>query len=849
MDLLHEIFADLREDEWLELCLISRDKQPMGRMFFNTVDELLAEAQKYSGQHHCFFGVAPRRTKSSTKEAVSRLTCVWAETDAKDFGNDKSKALVALDSFPLPWSAIVDSGHGYHGYLFLTDDLAPQEGEVVVKAVRDLVGGDNVFNCNRLLRIPGTLNIKDDEPLPCTVIEQAGHRYPAQDVVIIATKLRAVFREAINTGRAPKFAKDKSRTGADWSVKHELIKLGVSRETRDIIWLNSTKPIGEKAREDPGYNERTEAKLEKKHGASSAAISAAAAEFLEVNDCWLSASTSTILSTFVFIPERMIRGTGRIEDYFVGTMRSGGKVWENVRLPRCAFVRPEAFSRYLLRMEWQWFGKESELKKLLPFLVARWMENGASIATATEVIGRHGDLWVADCGTFTATEMLDPKDAPIIYDAPERVHPEQTFVQPPSEEEFTNLLEQLADLLPTINRPTVAYPVLGWFMAAPFKPLFNAFADPVRFPYLNLYGTKGSGKSSTVLKCYLPLLGVANAQSHNCATTEFVSLSLMDSTNAVPVSLTEFRRSSLSQRAYENLKRLLLMAYDYGKDARGRANQTTKEYTLSAPIVLDGEDVLDDPAIKDRTIFCNFSPETTKEGTAAWLAFNACIQLNLEWFALPYIQWSLTWTPERLHPLWKDCEAEVTRVFGRDMSDRVRRNLATVFTGLRLFQQFVQAHGVDTGLVTADVLSEVLAEVHDDVRGRAPIAVDAYIEEMVNYIVVSSDPQFVCKYDSDAHVLWFNNTSAYNWWCADRRRRGQGVLELAAIKAQLKELMMEEGNPGPGKYILKPKPITLPGGVSSHMHGLDLRAARNAGLDVTDTLNLSQVLLNLDVNR
>ena len=63
-----------------------------------------------------YFGVCPRSERKGTKDAIRRLSCVWADVDAKNFDGGKDEALRRIHEFPINPTVIVDSGNGYHVY-------------------------------------------------------------------------------------------------------------------------------------------------------------------------------------------------------------------------------------------------------------------------------------------------------------------------------------------------------------------------------------------------------------------------------------------------------------------------------------------------------------------------------------------------------------------------------------------------------------------------------------------------------------------------------------------------------------------------------------------------------------
>jgi len=151
-------------------------------VFYESTGELVEAISKTFASDRCFnhfFGVCPRVRKSGTKKDITHVPALWVDMDAKDFKDGKPEALTHLHKFPLAPTAIVDSGHGYHGYWFLKDpeeitgpaDVARVEG--YLRGLAKALKGDlKAAEIARVLRIPGTANIKDPAaPVPAAIIE------------------------------------------------------------------------------------------------------------------------------------------------------------------------------------------------------------------------------------------------------------------------------------------------------------------------------------------------------------------------------------------------------------------------------------------------------------------------------------------------------------------------------------------------------------------------------------------------------------------------------------------------------------------------------------------------------
>ena len=114
------------------------------------------------------------------RDSAASLVCLWADIDIAEAEKDNGKhyppgglTLQALRNLPLPPSAIVHSGRGFHAYWFLIQAADAQEyrdvpaqwqqylsTQVVDRDTGEVFEFDAVGDLARVLRVPGTINTK-----------------------------------------------------------------------------------------------------------------------------------------------------------------------------------------------------------------------------------------------------------------------------------------------------------------------------------------------------------------------------------------------------------------------------------------------------------------------------------------------------------------------------------------------------------------------------------------------------------------------------------------------------------------------------------------------------------------
>lgn len=172
-----------------------------------------------------YFGVAKYAEEGNrTKENVQSLKAFWLdidcsptkavvdETTGRPGGYiDQAAGLTALKTFckdvGLPKPTLVNSGRGLHVYWTLEEPITRAQWEPVAAKLRDVCRNrdfyvdDAVFEVARILRVPGTLNFKDDPPTDVSVLH-VGKPTPM-----------AFFRELFSVSDAPPPVQwDKSET-------------------------------------------------------------------------------------------------------------------------------------------------------------------------------------------------------------------------------------------------------------------------------------------------------------------------------------------------------------------------------------------------------------------------------------------------------------------------------------------------------------------------------------------------------------------------------------------------------------------------------------------------------------
>jgi len=124
----------------------------------------------------CFYGVLPRtETGGGKAEHAAPGRVVWVDVDFHDFESE-IQARAAVQDLPMRPTVIVCSGHGLHLYWLLSEEQRPGNLSLLSDALQLRVGGDACFDAARILRLPGSWNVKDRKNPRLVTIEEMDPR-------------------------------------------------------------------------------------------------------------------------------------------------------------------------------------------------------------------------------------------------------------------------------------------------------------------------------------------------------------------------------------------------------------------------------------------------------------------------------------------------------------------------------------------------------------------------------------------------------------------------------------------------------------------------------------------------
>jgi P4 family phage/plasmid primase-like protien len=163
-------------------------------------------------------GAMPNRPGGSrrNKENLAELVTAHAEVDTKEILCSLDEVIEAVWNLPHPPSITIRSGNGLHLYWLLSESLSADSENIyrlerLNEQLGELVGGDDVQDATRLLRVPFTHNTKKGAWKPVEIVEAKFEpRYEIDDLEEMVANLSPVVKRKPAAPRA-----DGGTTAAD----------------------------------------------------------------------------------------------------------------------------------------------------------------------------------------------------------------------------------------------------------------------------------------------------------------------------------------------------------------------------------------------------------------------------------------------------------------------------------------------------------------------------------------------------------------------------------------------------------------------------------------------------------
>lgn len=394
---------------------------------------------------------------------------------------------------------------------------------------------------------------------------------------------------------------------------------------------------------------------------------------------------------------------------------AGARDSYTVTVPTTVFNELRSFKKRVLTRRGATYSAGGDmLAELKKFVEAQ----DAPVRTGTDHIGLHrnGDEteWVTPNGVLSANGWRENPDTVLtLLDSPIK---EKWGLSPDDGDEYDS--EAVKDILRLVpqTRPHERFlPALGWFYAAPLRPLITDDFREDEFNILNVLGNSGSGKSAS-LEVLWQLFGM-DAEPFRADGTPFPLMKAMASSNALPLVFDEYKPADMTDYRKNNLHSYLRTSTRGGIEEKGNPDMTIDGYHLRAPVCLAGEQPLKGTAEERRSIQTAFTRQPTKDGTAERDAYTQLtggkhrdeIYEGYDLFehARAYYPWLLSQDESDLQQAWRDAHTTVSSLLDdldvSGLDKIVVQGYQTVAFGMTLYRKFAADMGANIdGLPVAE---------------------------------------------------------------------------------------------------------------------------------------------------
>lgn len=158
---------DKPDNELIKVSLRNRKTKGFSNEYFKSIDKTIDFVDRNKGIHDVYVGLATTINENGAKENLGSRCCIAFDFDSKDYADSNltfRDIIEIFKSIGLFYHLIVDSGHGFHVYLYIerTNDI-----ERVIKINKEIalkLGADmKAILPTQSLRIPDTYNFKNEE--------------------------------------------------------------------------------------------------------------------------------------------------------------------------------------------------------------------------------------------------------------------------------------------------------------------------------------------------------------------------------------------------------------------------------------------------------------------------------------------------------------------------------------------------------------------------------------------------------------------------------------------------------------------------------------------------------------
>ena len=303
------------------------------------------------------------------------------------------------------------------------------------------------------------------------------------------------------------------------------------------------------------------------------------------------------ISNFIIEPIECIQSEG-IQEY-IALVKTDANIKFEVQFDLEAFINKGKFKTVFRHSSLSFTGNDDDLQDIKVIFGSQ----AHDIKQGVKCIGYQKDK--AGNEIFVTDKKAIDKDGKeinniVLMERYKQINTSILEVDPITQEE----LQIIAKPLLNFNTLDKTSTILGFCMGCFLKE--KLWAKEIKYNHLLISGEAGSGKSQTVETVIMSIFSTEN-KSGAGTSTPFVTLKNSCSSNAIPYIIDEYKPYAIGKHRVLNISELLRHTYERTVGERGTQSQTINEYEALAPVILIGEEGIDEPANKERGLELLFS--------------------------------------------------------------------------------------------------------------------------------------------------------------------------------------------------------------------------------------------------
>lgn len=294
-------------------------------------------------------------------------------------------------------------------------------------------------------------------------------------------------------------------------------------------------------------------------------------------------------------------------------------------------------------------------------------------------------------------------------------------------------VQRILELLPQTRTTERGLPVIAYYYASLFAPVIRDVDGALST--LSVTGESGAGKS-TVLRILSQAFGM-DATSYELDSTAFSLIKQLSATNNVPIWYDEYKLNEYQDYEIQRFEQKVKKSTNGLTATRGNQDQTETQYPLVAPVVISGEQRIQNPAVNRRAVLTQLVSKPTTRGTEYHDAFHDLRDYDLSNHAKFVIEQviDIVNSDEDIAEIWEQSKEHVLDVVdGSELGDLELQAVAMVKFGAIVYQTLCGRSEAYSVINDADIDRAIQYVAEQKGADNRKSHVDEFVEQVVRCI-------------------------------------------------------------------------------------------------------------------